>query len=209
MVQVICIPTTSRYEVWKPGPKYIEIQIVTKTIHITLHFVTSHEKNNQFLLKVFLKGRQNTPSHISHFEIYTWNKQEATIDNVLRNGLCTDIFFKYFESSPSFDSNASENKWIPHDSEFSGQVNFFLFLFPSTQAAPHCTKICIFSVSNSVCKSQPLKEFSWRVAALKLQQLLMQKQHKFCKQVAMQKLHYYTTTRNFSNKIPLLHARVF
>lgn len=95
---------------------------------------------------MFLKGRQNTPSHISRFEIYTWNKQEAATDNVLHDGLCTGIFFKYFQSFPSFDSNASEKKWIPHDSDFSGEFNFLLFIFPSAHAAPHCTKICIFSI---------------------------------------------------------------
>lgn len=86
---------------------------------------------------MFLKGRQNAPSHISHFDIYIRNKQEATTNNVLLDALSTDIFFKYFQSSPSFDSK----KWIPHDSDCSGEFSFFVF--PFAHIAPHCTKIAL------------------------------------------------------------------
>lgn len=76
---------------------------------------------------MFLNRRQNASSSSSHSEIYTWNKQEATTD-VLYNALCTDMFFTYSQSSPSFNSKASEKKWISHQVSQESLISSFFHL---------------------------------------------------------------------------------
>lgn len=134
-----------------------------------------------------LKGRQNAPRHIRHFETYTWNKQEAANDTVLHDSLCTDIFFNYFQSFPSFDLNASEKKWILPDPDFSGA--FFL---------PICTR-CNSLLQNKHFSQTEILSASVSHRKSSLGDLQHQdisnsliKHHKFCNQIAMQKLHYYT-----------------